>query len=99
MARAFNRADVTIAAITATNLAAILAAEGFTGSMVGAFLEIDPGVIAGDLFMGDSASVDATIGRPLTAPFSRSAPPVVDPSRIWLYSVAGGEFAVTFEPM
>lgn len=100
MAKAFNRANATIAAATATNLAAILVAEGYTGRMTGSFLEIDPGVLP-DLYMGDSSSVDATIGRLLAAPFARngSSAGVVDPSRIWLYSTAGGEFGLTFESL
>lgn len=97
MARAFDKATVTLAAATAQNLAALLLAEGYTGSMVGAFLEMDAGALS-DVFHGGDNTVDAATGRPLTA-YNRTAPPVVDPSRIWLFSTGGGDIEVTFEPM
>lgn len=99
MAKAFNRNSVTIAPATATNLAALLVAEGYTGHMAGKFLEIDASTL-GDLLMADSATNIATQGRPV-AVFTRNGYELaaVDPSLYWLYSATGGDFGVTFEPL
>lgn len=99
MAKGFNRKSVTIGAATAANLAALLVAEGYAGHMAGAFLEIDATTL-GDLLMADSATNIATEGRPVSI-FTRmaSALAAVDPSRIWLISATGGDFAVTFDPL
>lgn len=100
MAQAFSKSTVTLAVATAQNLAALLAAEGYTGSMAGSFLEIEDNVPLGDVFWGGDNTVDAATGRPLTVPFSRTAQMgAVDPSRIWLFSTAGGDISVSFEPL
>lgn len=101
MAKGF--ADVvTLAAATATNLADALATAGYAGSMVGAYLQIDDLALT-DLRRGDASDVSASVGTPISAVtggiYTRQAPPVVDPSRIWLFSTAGGNITVTFEPM
>lgn len=95
MAQAYSRNSATLAAATATRLSTLLAAEGYTGRMVGAFLEIIDDI--GDMVMADSATNISTTGR-VVGSFSRTAPPAVDPSRIWLYSATGGNFTLTFEP-
>jgi hypothetical protein len=97
MAQAFNRSTLTLAAATAQRLSDLLAAEGYTGSMVGQFLELEDVNSLGDVYVGDSSSVSAANGRVLTI-FSRSAPDVVDPGAIWLISATGGDIACTFVP-
>lgn len=98
MARGYDTDTLTLAAATPQRLSDLLAAEGFTGSMVGAFLELEDSNSLGDVYHGADASVDAATGRMLTI-FSRSAPPVVDPSRLWLFSTGGGDISCTYEPM
>lgn len=97
MAKSFDRADVTVPAATAVNLATLMTTEGYTGHFAGSFLEIDAQGVS-DLLRGESSADVATKGRPC-GQFSRTAPPVVDPSRIWLYSTTGGEIGITFEPL
>lgn len=101
MASSFNAGDVTLAAATAVRLSTLLIAEGFLGNFIGAFLDINSKALT-DVFQGSSASVDATTGRPIPVGTSMqrvaSAPRwCVDPSRIWLFSTAGGSISVTFE--
>lgn len=95
MSKAFNSSTATVPAATAISVAELLAAEGYTGSMVGIFLQIDKQALA-TLFMGHDSTVDAATGRAVTV-FTRTSPPAVDPSRIWLFSTAGGEIGLTFE--
>lgn len=94
---------ITLVAGTATRLSTALAAAGYAGSMIGSFLEIDDLALA-DLRQGDASDVSATVGVPISGVnagvFRREsshpgAP--VDPSRIWLFSTAGGDIAVVFE--
>lgn len=103
MARGFAN-KITLVAATATKLSDALAAAGYAGSMIGSFLEIDDLALA-DLRRGDSSSVSATVGTPISGVnggiYRResghpSAP--VDPGRIWLFSTTGGDIGVTFEP-
>lgn len=96
MAKGFSSSKLTLAVATAQNLATLLAAEGYTGSMVGGYLSLDKQALT-DVFYGHDGTVDATVGRAL-ATLERRAPPVIDPSRIWLFSTAGGEIGCTFEP-
>lgn len=103
MARGF--ADkITLAAGTATRLSDALIAAGYTGSMIGSFLEIDDFALT-DLRRGDASDVSATIGTPISGVnggiYRREsghpgAP--VDPGRIYLFSTTGGDIGVTFEP-
>lgn len=102
MAQAFAN-KITLVAATATRLSAALAAAGYTGRMVGKFLEIDDLALA-DLRRGDSASVSATVGVPISGVnngvFRREASDpsaAVDPGGLWLFSATGGDIAVTFE--
>lgn len=99
MGRGYNKGTATLTAATAISVAALLAAEGYGGSMVGAFLEIDPQGV-GDLFMGDSSSVSAATGRAVASPFNLSSVQgrAVDPGGIWLYSATGGDIGLTFIP-
>lgn len=94
---------ITLVAATATRLSTALAAAGYTGSMIGSFLEIDDFALA-DLRQGDASDVSATVGVPVSGVnggiFRResSSPQApVDPSRIWLFSTAGGDIGVVFE--
>lgn len=102
MAQSFAN-KITLVAATATRLSTALAAAGYVGRMVGKFLEIDDFALA-DLRRGDSSSVSATVGVPISGVnsgvFRReasdpSAP--VDPGAIWLFSTTGGDVGVTFE--
>lgn len=97
MAQSFDRQTLTLAAATAERLSDLLAAEGYTGSMVGQFLELEDVSSLGDVVHGDSSAVVLATGRPLTL-FSRSAPETVDPGAIWLFSTGGGDIACTFVP-
>lgn len=100
MAKGFASSQVTLAAATAQNLAALLAAEGYTGSMAGARLWIHANALT-DVFRGHDNTVSATNGIDIDAndPFILEYPPVVDPSRIWLFSTGGGDISVSFEPL
>lgn len=97
MAIGFDKSTVTLAPNTAARLSDLLVAEGYTGSMVGAFLEIDAGALT-DVYHGGDSSVSSTTGR-LLSTFVRTAPPVIDPGGIWLKSATGGDIEVTFEPV
>jgi hypothetical protein len=95
---------ITLPAGTATRLSTALAAAGYAGSMIGAFLEIDDFALA-DLRRGDANDVSATVGVPISGVNGgiyrrESGHPgaAVDPSRIWLFSATGGDIGVTFEP-
>lgn len=94
MAQGFDRADVTLAADTATRLSTLLAAEGYTGRILPGFLEIDSQDVA-DLLRGDSSDVE-TNGVP-TSVFSWPSP-TGEPSRVWLHSTTGGAIRVTYSP-
>lgn len=101
MAQRFSRSNVTLTAATAARLSDLLAAEGYTGRMIGKYLNIHPGALA-DVFMGDSSSVAAANGVPITTtiPFVREAGSpelAIDPGAIWLISATGGDIRVTFE--
>lgn len=94
---------ITLVAATATRLSTALAAAGYAGRMIGNFLEIDDFALA-DLRRGDASDVSATVGVPISGVnggvFRReSSDPAapVDPSRIFLFSTAGGDIGVTFE--
>jgi hypothetical protein len=103
MARGFTN-KITLAAATATRLSDALAAAGYTGNMIGSFLQIDDLALT-DLRRGDSSSTSATVGTPIsgvnggiyTRQAAHQAAPV-DPSRIWLFSATGGDCTITFEP-
>lgn len=102
MAQIFTN-KITLAAATATRLSAALAAAGYTGRMVGKFLEIDDFALT-DLRRGDSSSVSATVGVPISGVnngiYRREASDpsaAVDSGAIWLFSTAGGDIGVTFE--
>lgn len=106
MGQGYAKATATIAAATATRLSAILTAEGYTGSMIGKYLRIDAGA-AGilSLYRGADSLVSAVNGidiAAMTPPvWERIAPSpelAVDPANIWLFSTAGGDFGLTFEP-
>jgi hypothetical protein len=103
MAKGFAN-KITLTAATATRLSDALAAAGYADNMIGSFLQIDDLALT-DLRRGDSSSVSATVGVPISGANSgiytrESAHPAapVDPSRIWLYSATGGDIGVTFEP-
>lgn len=93
----YNRSTLTLTAATAARLSDLLAAEGYAGSMVGAFLELEDVNSLSDVYIGDSSSVSAANGRLLTI-FTRTAPPAVDPGRFWLISATGGDISCSFEP-
>lgn len=102
MAQAFAN-KITLAAATATRLSTALAAAGYAGRMVGKFLEIDDFALT-DLRRGDSSSVSATVGVPISGVnggiFRREAASLegaVDPGGLWLFSASGGDIGVTFE--
>lgn len=94
---------ITLPAATATRLSTALAAAGYAGRMLGKFLMIDDLALT-DLRRGDSSSVSATVGVPVSGVnngiFQReSSSPEgsIDPGGIWLFSTTGGDIAVTFE--
>lgn len=100
MAAGYDKTTLTLAAATAQRLSDLLAAEGYTNSMCGAFLELEDVNSLGDVYHGSSSTLDATNGRSLTIYTRRKeGDSVVDPSRIFLYSVGGGDIAATFEPI
>lgn len=96
MPKGFSRSDVEIANDAPTRVSELLTLNGYAGSMVGAFLEIAAQNVA-DLVHGDSDNVGALNGRPIEDLYTRTAPPAVDPARIWLYSATGGTIGLTFE--
>lgn len=99
MPNRFESSTVTLAAATAQRLSDLLVAEGYTGSLVGKFYEIDPQTLA-DVYRGADATVNATNGRPMTVPYSRTAtsPQLpADVAGVFLYSTLGGDIGVTFE--
>jgi hypothetical protein len=70
--------------------------------MLGKYLQIHAGALA-DLFQGHDSTVSATNGVPIpvAAPYTREAggPELaIDPGSIWLFSSAGGDIRVVFEP-
>lgn len=102
MAAAFV-GNITLVAATATRLSDALVAAGYTGPMLGAFLQLDDLALA-DLRMGHSSAVSGTVGTPISGVnagvLTRQAqnPRLpVDPSRIWLFSTAGGAMTAVFE--
>lgn len=102
MAQTFAN-KITLTAAAATRLSTALAAAGYTGRMVGKFLEIDDLALT-DLRRGDSSSVSATVGVPISGAnngiYRREATSpegAVDPGALWLFSTTGGDIAVTFE--
>lgn len=101
MAQRFASADVTLTAATAHRLSDLMAAEGYTGRMIGKFLSIHAGALA-DLFQGHDSTVDAANGVPVpvAAPFVREAGDpgsAIDPGAIWLFSTTGGDIRIVFE--
>lgn len=98
MGLGYDKSTLTLAAATAQRLSDLLVAEGYSGSMLGAFLELEDVNSLGDVYHGSASTVSATTGRALTI-FTRSAPPCVDPCSIWLFSTAGGDIACTFQPI
>jgi hypothetical protein len=101
MAQRFSRSNLTLVAATPARLSDVLAAEGYAGRMIGKHLNIHPGALA-DLFVGDSSSVSAANGVPITTtlPYVREAGSpelAIDPGSIWLFSTGGGDIRVTFE--
>lgn len=99
MARGFAN-KITLVAATATRLSDALVAAGYTGRMIGKYLMIDDYALA-DLRRGDSSSVSATVGTPISGVDSGvyvRDTEVIDPGGIWLFSTAGGDIGVTFEP-
>lgn len=101
MAQGYAKSTLTLAAATAQRLSDLLAAEGYTGRMLGKFLRIHPGALT-DVFRGTDNTVSATTGVPVTStiPYQResnSPQAVIDPGNIWLFSTAGGDVQVTFE--
>lgn len=97
MARGF--ADkITLVAATATRLSAALAAAGYAGHMAGGYLLIDDLALT-DLRRGDDSDVSATVGVAVAGTWERTAPPAIDPGGIWLFSTAGGDISVTFNPL
>lgn len=98
---AYIAGDVTLAAATAVRLSTLLIAEGYAGNFIGAFLRISSQALT-DVFQGSTSSVSATVGTPI--PVGTHSDRVagaprwcVDPSRIWLFSTAGGSIGVVFE--
>ncbi len=96
--------NITLGAGAATRLSAALATAGYTGSMIGALLQIDDLALT-DLRYGHANTVSAIVGTPISGVdggiFKRQAQAPsasVDPSRIWLFSTAGGAITVVFEP-
>lgn len=103
MAKSYMKATFTLTALTPLNLAAGLAAEGYTGGMIGKYLEIHPKALT-DVFYGDNSDTTAATGIPIVAanPFVRDAGAnnvAVDPSQFWLFSTGGGDISVHFEAM
>lgn len=101
MAKSYMKATFTLTALTALNLAAGLVTEGYTGNMIGKYLEIHPKALT-DVFYGDAATVDAATGIPIVAanPLVRESPSntaSIDPSQYWLFSTGGGDISVHFE--
>jgi hypothetical protein len=68
--------------------------------MIGKFLEIDDLALT-DLRRGDSSSVSATVGVPISGVnggIFRRDTGTIDPASICLFSTAGGDIGVTFTP-
>lgn len=99
MAKGFSSSQVTLAVATPQRLSDLLVAEGYAGSMIGSYLYIHANALT-DVFRGHDNTVSATNGVDIDAndPFIRTGPPVIDPSRIWLFSTGGGDISVIFEP-
>lgn len=96
----FGKSTVTLAAATAQRLSDLLVAEGYTGSMIGAFMELSPLALT-DVYYGNDSTVSATTGRKMDDPISRQGffGRAVDPGSMWLFSTAGGDIEVSFEPL
>jgi hypothetical protein len=104
MAQGYAKSTATIAPATATRLSAILAAEGYTGGMIGKYLQIQPGGLV-TLSLGFDSSVTVANGINIpsltSAMWERTAPSpelAIDPGMVWLISTAGGDFVLSFEP-
>lgn len=98
---AYIAGDVTLPAGSATRLSTLLITEGYTGNFIGAYLQISSQALT-DVFQGSSSSVSATVGTPIpvgTHSIRQAGTGrwCVDPSRIWLFSTAGGNIGVVFE--
>lgn len=100
MGLGYDKSTLTLAAATAQCLATLLIAEGYTGSMIGKFLELEDVNSLGDVYHGDNTSVGATTGRILTLYSRTSGSPqqAVDANGVFLFSTAGGDISCTFEP-
>lgn len=100
MAKTYARSTATVPVGTATSVAAILAAEGYTGSMIGKYLYIDSAALI-DLYRGADGTVTDLTGILLVGgtPYIRRGKQglPVDPGSIWLYSATGGDIALSYE--
>lgn len=100
MGLGYDKSTMTLAAATAASLSSLLIVEGYTGSMIGKFMELEDVNSLGDVYHGDNSAVSASTGRILTL-FSRtsgSPQQAIDANGIWLFSTAGGDISCTFEP-
>lgn len=98
---AYIAGDVTLPAGSAVRLSSLLVTEGYLGNFIGAFLQISSLALT-DVFQGSTSSVSATVGTPIpvgTHSIRQANAPrwCVDPSRIFLFSTAGGSIGIVFE--
>lgn len=101
MPSSYTFGDVTLPAGSSVRLSSLMVTEGYTGNFIGAFLRISSQALT-DVFQGSTSAVSATVGTPIavgTHSDRAAAAPrwCVDPSRIWLFSTAGGSVGVVFE--
>lgn len=97
MAKAFVKPVTTVGG-AAERLSTLMIAEGYTGSMLGNYLQIQ-GPAAATVYWGHDSTVDAT-GNAIAANAIQLLPAqrgIVDPSLYWIFTAATQEVPISFQ--
>lgn len=96
MAKAFVKPVTTVGA-AAERLSTLMIAEGYTGSFLGNFLQIQAPAVS--VYWGTDSSVDAT-GNEIQAgdtQFMPSNKGIIDPALYWIFTAATAEVPIAFQ--
>lgn len=99
MSKAFVKPVTTVGA-AAERLSTLMIAEGYSGSFLGNFLQIQAPAAA-SVFWGSDSSVDAT-GNEISAGETQFLPSnkgIVDPNLYWLFTAATQEVPINFQSL
>lgn len=97
MAKAFVKPVTTVGG-AAERLSTLMIAEGYTGSFLGNFLQIQAPAAA-SVFWGSDSAVDAT-GNEISSGESQFLPSnkgIIDPSLYWVFTAATQEVPISFQ--